>query len=192
MHTTTDRAALLQAILADPDDDGARLVFADLLEDEGERDRATLIRDQIQKGWKLDATGGPCVWSIYGWAGFPRGDPSLACWRGANWFLSLDLPKEFRIARGFVEAITLPAADFLCHADELFTSHPITEVSLTTRPALERISSIPVMYRLPGRDDWRLYRYYNPAVTIHDLTRELLAAAFPRVRTWHLPGDTPE
>lgn len=41
-------AALLQAIIDSPDDDGLRLVYADFLEERGEPERATFIRVQIE------------------------------------------------------------------------------------------------------------------------------------------------
>src|SRR5690349_17506264 len=44
----TDRDALLKAILADPDDDIARLVYADCLEENGDPDRAAFIRLQVE------------------------------------------------------------------------------------------------------------------------------------------------
>src|SRR5262249_40795810 len=42
-----ENQAMLSAILADPDDDRPRLVYADWLEEHGQRDRARLIRVQI-------------------------------------------------------------------------------------------------------------------------------------------------
>jgi uncharacterized protein (TIGR02996 family) len=44
----TDRDALLAAVVAHPDDDTPRLVFADWLDDHGEPDRAEFIRAQCQ------------------------------------------------------------------------------------------------------------------------------------------------
>ncbi len=44
----TDRDALLRAILADPGDENLRLVFADWLDENGESNRAALIRVQIE------------------------------------------------------------------------------------------------------------------------------------------------
>jgi uncharacterized protein (TIGR02996 family) len=43
-----DADALLAAIVADPDDDTPRLAYADWLEEQGELDRATFIRLQVQ------------------------------------------------------------------------------------------------------------------------------------------------
>ena len=47
MTATTDRAALYAGILERPDDDVARLVYADWLEENGEAERAEFIRRQI-------------------------------------------------------------------------------------------------------------------------------------------------
>jgi uncharacterized protein (TIGR02996 family) len=40
--------ALLQDILREPDDDGLRLILADYLEDHGDPERASFIRDQVE------------------------------------------------------------------------------------------------------------------------------------------------
>ena len=44
----SDADGLLQDILANPDDDAPRLVYADWLEEHGEADRAEFIRAQIE------------------------------------------------------------------------------------------------------------------------------------------------
>jgi uncharacterized protein (TIGR02996 family) len=49
----TERQALFEAILANPDDDLPRLVFADWLEEHGETDRSEFIRVQIERA-RLD------------------------------------------------------------------------------------------------------------------------------------------
>ncbi len=45
---TSTRAGLLQTILANPDDDDSRLIFADFLEDQGEARYAQFIRTQVK------------------------------------------------------------------------------------------------------------------------------------------------
>ncbi|HEX4607461.1 MAG TPA: TIGR02996 domain-containing protein, partial [Urbifossiella sp.] len=47
-HRMTDHAALLAAVCDHPDDDTPRLVFADLLDDDGDSARAAFIRTQIE------------------------------------------------------------------------------------------------------------------------------------------------
>lgn len=54
MGATEERAALLRAVLAEPDDDGVRLVYSDWLEEHGEPERAEFIRVQCR------------IWSEYG------------------------------------------------------------------------------------------------------------------------------
>lgn len=44
----TEHDALLNAILADPDDDTARLVYADFIEEAGEAERAAFVRAQLE------------------------------------------------------------------------------------------------------------------------------------------------
>lgn len=44
----TDRDALLQAVIAEPDDDAPRLVFADWCDENGQSERAELIRRQCE------------------------------------------------------------------------------------------------------------------------------------------------
>ncbi|QEL18048.1 TIGR02996 domain-containing protein [Limnoglobus roseus] len=44
----TDHDALLNAIISEPDDDTARLVYADFIEEAGEPERAAFIREQIE------------------------------------------------------------------------------------------------------------------------------------------------
>jgi uncharacterized protein (TIGR02996 family) len=43
-----DRDALLRAVVANPDDDAPRLVYADWLDEHGDPDRAEFIRIQIE------------------------------------------------------------------------------------------------------------------------------------------------
>jgi uncharacterized protein (TIGR02996 family) len=47
-HVTADERALIQAIIAAPDDDLARLVYADWLDEHGQPERAHLIRVQCE------------------------------------------------------------------------------------------------------------------------------------------------
>lgn len=119
--TTGD--ALLRRILEVPDDDTARRVYADWLQENGREQYATHIRGQVerpsQRGW---FTGGH---DSTGW--YPHthecGDKS-----------------EFCVHRGFVCEIHLPLAAFMQHAETLFRAHPIERVTLTDRrPLIERV-----------------------------------------------------
>jgi uncharacterized protein (TIGR02996 family) len=47
----TEQAALLSAIVAHPDDDTARHVYADWLQENGDEEQATFIRDSVKLEW---------------------------------------------------------------------------------------------------------------------------------------------
>src|SRR5690349_19107223 len=49
-----EQAALLAAIVANPDDDTARLVYADWLQEHGDEEQAQFIRASIQIEWLED------------------------------------------------------------------------------------------------------------------------------------------
>ena len=70
----SDRESFLAAIIADPDDDGARLVYADWLEEQGD-EQAELIRAQIEqerlpwtddRWWELDERAQVLIKSLGG------------------------------------------------------------------------------------------------------------------------------
>ncbi len=146
----SDRAALLAAILAAPDDDAPRLVYADWLDEQGEGERAEFIRVQIELArfphdWRLvsdlmraeDACGvdahfwlPPAVrHAPRGWLNGSSNGPHggwLTTARGMDWGI------EWR--RGFVAWLTCPAAAWLAHADAILAEHPVREARLTTWP----------------------------------------------------------
>jgi uncharacterized protein (TIGR02996 family) len=105
---------LLQAILENPDEDAPRLIYADWLEEHGQRDRAQFIRVQCRL------------------AQLPEDDPhrpdleareqELLDAHGDEWLGSLSRSVQdggfgpsYRFCRGLVEEVTLPAATFLQH-----------------------------------------------------------------------------
>jgi uncharacterized protein (TIGR02996 family) len=122
----TDREALYRAVLADPDDDTLRLVYADALEEEGDSRRAAFVRSQIELA-RLPEYDPACVRSrCGGWA-----NPV------ADWVLDLpELPEGLGWARepfrrGFPAAIDArDAAAFVTHADDLFARFPIESLDL--------------------------------------------------------------
>jgi uncharacterized protein (TIGR02996 family) len=235
----TDRADLLAAILANPDDDNVRLVYADWLQEHGDDARAEFIRVQIELaklppkprelfvadgagkrmeglgvaltprgdghysvsdaerglsiesfvpdervdvyahlargdriGWlrglryvkhvenrneiifRKDSGSGPWIGATLAnrerelLIGSPAGPWGANAWF-SDWLSSLghqwpggdgDPSWEFR--RGFVEALTCSAADWLAHADAILAEHPVRRVRLTTRPEFGSTSSV--------------------------------------------------
>jgi uncharacterized protein (TIGR02996 family) len=137
----SDDAAFLRAILADPDDDLPRLIYADYLDERGDprgefiraqievarlprgdarrkklKERATQLRDRHEPEWV-----GPLREFIDGW--------------------------EFR--RGFVEAVTLGALAFLRQGDALFAAAPVRQVALTHAwEEVEALAQCPHLARL--------------------------------------------
>src|SRR5262249_32706484 len=117
----TPEAALLQAIVENPADDAARLVYADWLEEHGDIDRAGFIRVQVQR------------------AALPADAPQQAELRtrslaltlrhGARWRGELPtLPGITwqRFWRGFVSgAIVDQWKHYRRHADALFAATPV-------------------------------------------------------------------
>lgn len=125
----TDGAALLAAILAAPDDDAPRLVYADWLEEHGEETRAEFIRMQINMArcrmcHRKDGTErrdsyaahcGRCV------PGRRRVEDLLEA-HADSWLRTADtIRREWH--RGFVESVTCAAADWMAHGDSL-SWHP--------------------------------------------------------------------
>jgi uncharacterized protein (TIGR02996 family) len=141
----SDGDALLAAILAEPDEDVPRLVYADWLDevgDESDRARAELIRIQIELA-RLPA--GEAVRSnLHALSLFARDQILLTTWY-KEWLAPLKLPGEslngkdahglFR--RGFVEVVWMPAAWFVARAERLFTRVPVRELRLTRTTVAE-------------------------------------------------------
>ncbi len=146
-----ERDALLAAIIAQPDDDTARLVFADWLQEHGQERRAQFIRVQV-------------------WA--ERAEPFSAEARKQTRFAELLLEGhrgawsrhlqqrlvswEFR--RGFIERATVNVATFARDAAELFQLEPIRclkpirfATGATTVP-LESLFDVPQLERITRLD----------------------------------------
>lgn len=121
----TDHDALLNAIIADPDDDTARLVYADFIEEAGEAERAAFIRDQIQLAREPE-------WGPFA-TRWRRND--LATQAGDRFRPNLPWADawnpRFPFRRGFGYSIKTTSVGQLVEAgDELFASAPIGELYL--------------------------------------------------------------
>lgn len=121
----TDHDALLHAILANPDDDTARLVYADFVQEAGDDRRAEFIRGQVEL------------------ARTPDWEPFAVRWRRAD--LATQAGDEFRptlpwhdswsptfpFRRGLGYAVKTHAVGHLVeYGDQLFASAPIGELHL--------------------------------------------------------------
>lgn len=151
----TDHDALLAAIIANPDDDTVRLVYADWLDENGQGERAEFIRVQVALSTPTlgaDGTGdsqkrhelvrreaaimsrrGPVEGRGKWWADYGPGDRvSVVEW-----------------LRGFVSEVTCTLADWLAHGPAIVAAHPIRRVVLTDIV----VSAAKSLFRGTGTDD---------------------------------------
>lgn len=136
----TEGDMLLRAVLASPEDDTPRLVYADWLEENDRGKQAEYIREMVacdsgdyreQRArcisWDMmsgepadpDAAHRPTLTEITGLMNADKRDDGWECQR---WYW-----------RGFVERIALPLGAFLNHAKAIFRTHPVVSVRLTCR-----------------------------------------------------------
>jgi len=142
----TDREALFRAILANPDDDTLRLIYADALEEANDTQRAAFIRSQVQLARLPEYDP---AWIRFKYIDREKlfGDlldelPALP--EGIEW--SSD---PFR--SGLPAAIKARTAEsFVRHAEELFAIAPIEDLELTGvgLPEAQGFANCPWLDRL--------------------------------------------
>jgi uncharacterized protein (TIGR02996 family) len=104
----TEREALLAAILANPTDDVARLVFADWLEENNEEQYAEFIRAEIAGEENLT----PPPWGL----------PEVC---------------EIYVSRGLIDSVVFTLDDWVRYGPALVREHPIRFVSLVDKFPVE-------------------------------------------------------
>lgn len=115
--------ALIADIIADPADDGLRLVLADWLEEHGGPEwngRADYIRDEVAGRYVVPA-------KLYHWPDLPHllaGRDEVAL-RILGW--------HCRWSRGFVSLVSCRLEDWLAHGPAVAKAHPLQRVELTDR-----------------------------------------------------------
>ena len=214
----TDGDALLAAILAEPDDDTARLVYADWLQEQGDEGRAEFIRVQCELARHPGMNCGSMYCSERGPEGLCDDCRRFKRLRRRERELFAPLAGQFRpvvpyswavlthepdridtpysvVRRGFVGAVTCSAADWLAHADALLAAHPVTAVTLTSLPTRREYRDL--FPRFFGDED--AHRRLLPrgngrhnerwyAFRDNPDPARVLAALWPRVRAWNLPA----
>jgi len=129
----TDATAFLAAIHAAPEDDAARLVFADWLDEHGEPGRADLIRRMCRVPTYV------FTWSRRARHGRHVHAESIGAIRGLKGRVETVYRDEWarlpgaeliQVCRGFIEYIDIRALPFLAHAGHIFARHPIVAVGL--------------------------------------------------------------
>lgn len=141
---------LLRAILANPDDDNLRLVFADKLDDCGEAEHAEFVRVQCElakcpldeaaansmAGYSHNQNSVRYATSI---ARLRRRERELLEAHGYQWAGEaapfIGPPKDWldRFRRGFIAEVRLLCADWLSHGPALMRRQPIEKCVLTDR-----------------------------------------------------------
>jgi uncharacterized protein (TIGR02996 family) len=141
----TEQDAFVGAIIEAPDDDGARLIFADWLEDNGQDQRAEFIRLQMQAAPADEAER----------AQRERRERSLLRRYARRWFrppAGWKCGDQFVVRRGFPESVRVGAQELLDRGAELFARWPITQVrglNLKDAPDLARkVAALPFLDRV--------------------------------------------
>lgn len=139
MRGMTPHDAFLESIIAAPDDDAPRLIYADWLEENGEPERAEFIRVQcaIAKDRICRVAPTPCerCEDCKRWHHLSRREKELLNENG--YFLDRiqapwpDVLRFFK--RGFVESVSCYCADWLKHGPAIVRSAPIREVRLADK-----------------------------------------------------------
>jgi uncharacterized protein (TIGR02996 family) len=159
-----EHAAFRAAVLAQPEADEPRLVYADWLEERGEP-RGEFIRVQVELAG-LPHCAAPGGWFECGGCRpcqFRSREAELLAAHDEEWSTA-DLgglsggaawPHTYR--RGFLERLELSAAEWLAHAAALLAAVPLREVGLTTWPIVNLLASFRVRLSAGGVN-WDLSR----------------------------------
>jgi uncharacterized protein (TIGR02996 family) len=137
----------LKEILAHPDDDTPRLVFADWLDEQGDAAgaaRAEFIRLQCQTAMVSGARVRLLDQEMR--------HQELLRQYAAEWAAPLSgFARDCRFQRGFVAELSSDAAVFLNHADKLFKRAPVQHLRLTggLNHPLERSRIVPLLAECP-------------------------------------------
>jgi uncharacterized protein (TIGR02996 family) len=165
-----EQAALLAAIVAEPDDDTPRLVYADWLQEHGDEEQAEFIRESIRLYWMSEDAEGREALSVrlLGLEGV----------RGEAWVKGVGLtiaPLDWASAgfeRGLLtEAVYRNADNFIAERQILFTRLPVRKLTISVDyfyPAdFRKLAVLPELVRLRSlsfsggyrpfthRDNWK-------------------------------------
>lgn len=139
---------LQQFITAHPEDDTARLCYAQALPEDSPRRRFIIL--QLQIAYILSHEGSADSWDRHD--KLRREAEALLVQHGAEWSAPLrervrDL-QNLDFARGFVESVTMSPLQFLASAEALLAAAPISMLRLTSVEGLEALARSPHLGRL--------------------------------------------
>lgn len=138
----TDRDALLAAILANPDEDTPRLMFADWLKDNGEPDRGELVRLQVEAAHAEPF--GPTAREL-GAAAQRLLDRHAGAWTRHV----AERVVGCQFARGFVEHAAVNAATFAGDAAALFAAEPVRSLQVARFAMTAASVSLDAFFNIP-------------------------------------------
>lgn len=148
----TDEAALLAAILANPDEDTPRLMFADWLDENGHPERAEFVRVQIEVT-RLPEAERPTAY----YRGLLTRFRQLVAAHAEAWTRALGVPRTRALfRRGFVEEITFAPDEVPTGANRALFREPLRVVKVARGPrdSGPAVPGVPVLRKLaswPGR-----------------------------------------
>jgi uncharacterized protein (TIGR02996 family) len=129
--------SLLAAIVAAPDDDGPRLVYADWLLERGDA-RGDFIRLQCELA-RADERS-PRALELY---------ELVEPMRKASWRLFAGelarYASERSFHRGFVDEVRMPVGVFAKHGERLFSRYPIRGLVAAPTPDLRKLAAVPAL-----------------------------------------------
>lgn len=133
--------SFLEDIIANPEDNAPRLIYADWLEDHGDPDRAEFIRGQIAMEGPLPTAARDTL--------VARGNELLEH-HGTKWANSIHgLVKDYTFRRGFVAEVAVSSDQFLDHATKLAPLAPIQAIHLeASAEDLERLLQVSLFTRV--------------------------------------------
>jgi uncharacterized protein (TIGR02996 family) len=178
-----ENQALLSAIIADPNDDRPRLIYADWLEKHGQFDRAQLIRVQIELARLPDNAEAAIALQI------EEEQLEAACEKTLP---QLDGIRWGGFERGLVSAVyaATPAA-FRHHASSIANLGSVHRVSFDTLDGFAVLAEVPALARFMDlsiwEDDHGGFRKGDPNHRFNDDLQAVLASAHcPRLRSLEL------
>jgi len=154
--------AFLQAILAAPEDDGPRLIYADWLEEHGALDRAAFIRLQCEAALLPLADPRREELAARAWALLT--DENWSAWGG----MLRGMVHSWQFRRGFVEKTWMGVQSFLQDAERVMRLAPVRHIKLIgtapvtlsalASPWLDRLITLDLREAYLSQEDERVLR----------------------------------
>jgi uncharacterized protein (TIGR02996 family) len=142
-----DEATFVQSLAAAPDDEPLRLAYADWLEENGQLERAELIRVQAVLADPTEERAEYRALRVR--------EAALLDAYGKRWFGALKKlgVRAWTLRRGLVERVTMSAPKFLEHGERLLALEPIHSVKLSdARAVIAALAQYPPVARLSELD----------------------------------------